>query len=57
MDIGRITSIIDSTMFKPMCPCPQKVIEEYYNEIKDAWEINYEDYLKDVHAAQFIELI
>lgn len=57
MDIGRITSIIDSTMFKPMCPCPQKVIEEYYNEIKDALEINYEDYLKDVHAAQFIELI
>ncbi len=57
MDIGRITSIIDSTMFKPMCPCPQKVIEEYYNEIKNALEINYEDYLKDVHAAQFIELI
>ena len=56
MDVGRLTAIIDKKTLKPMCPCVDKVISAYYNKVKDKLQMNYSEFLLDIHAAQFIEL-
>lgn len=56
MDVGRLTAIIDKKTIKPMCPCVDKVISAYYNRVKDKLQMDYSEYLQDIHAAQFIEL-
>ena len=56
MDIGRLTAIIDTKTMKPMCPCPDKVIHAYYESMKALLRMDYPEYIRDVHMAQFIEL-
>lgn len=56
MDVGRLTAIIDKKTLKPMCPCVDKVISAYYNRVKDKLQMDYSEYLQDIHAAHFIEL-
>ena len=56
MDIARLTATIDIKTMKPMCPCEDEIIRAYYNKRKDRLAMNDSDYLRDIHAAQFIEL-
>ena len=39
-----------------MCPCEDVVLKEYYRMMQDALQISYDEFLADVHMAQFIEL-
>lgn len=56
MDLGRLTAIIDQKTLAPMCPCEDVVLKEYYRMMQDALQISYDEFLADVHMAQFIEL-
>ena len=56
MDLGRLTAIIDRKTLNPMCPCPEKVIRAYYEKVKERLSLSYDEYLHDIHIAQFIEL-
>lgn len=56
VDIGILTAIIDTDSLKPMCPCPDTVISTYYEKMKTLLDIDYSQYLEDIHMAQFIEL-
>lgn len=56
MDIGRLTAIIDERTLRPMCPCSNKVIQAYYEKMAPVLRISYNDYLKDIYMAQFVEL-
>ncbi len=55
-DIARLTAIIDMKTYKPMCPCVNEVLEIYYDRMKSKLSISYDEYLRDIHMAQFIEL-
>lgn len=56
MDLGRLTAIIDQKTLLPMCPCEDVVLMEYYRVTQDVLQISYDEFLADVHMAQFIEL-
>lgn len=56
MDLGRLTAIIDKDTFLPMCPCPEKVIRAYFENMEPLLQMEYDDFLKDIYMAQFIEL-
>ncbi len=56
LDVGRLTAIIDKDTFLPMCPCPEKVIRAYFEKMSSLLLMDYNDYLKDIYMAQFVEL-
>lgn len=56
MDIGRLTAIIDKKTFLPMCPCSEKVFRAYFEKMSPILQMEYDEYLKDIYMAQFIEL-
>lgn len=56
MDIGRLTAIIDKKTLLPMCPCPDEIINIYYEKMLEKLNISYNEYLNDVRMAQFLEL-
>ena len=56
MDIGRLTAIIDKKTFLPMCPCSKKVFHAYFEKMSHLLKMEYDEYIKDIFMAQFIEL-
>lgn len=56
VDISRLTAIIDIKTLRPMCPCEEKVLDKYFETLEPSIQIKYEDYLRDVRFAQYIEL-
>lgn len=56
IDVARLTCLPSLQENSLLCPFKEEVLEAYYQEIRSQFKLSKEDFMKDVKAAEFIEL-